>query len=251
MTSCSILSRLSSFLSRLISSCLSLLLLLLLSPLAGSRGSGPPSSHHWLSTHLCGTASWAHELSPATPKTSSHFQNERSRWSYFKLTTKTTWICAPRSSRCGLTVSHMTVTVMLLPTTLLNEYCNTSISLHRVHSQWPTYSYIHVMLSSEKMCIADVNVFTCVTHKCFSWGTLRWKQMYFFQDKNYILLSCLHTKSSGTQTSSSCVHGLLKFAHSPPPSYCARSVSAQLYPVSHLRQFWGRKPRQSCWGFIG
>lgn len=57
MTTCSVLSRLSSFLSHLISSCLSLLLLLLLSPLAGSRGSGPPSSHHWLSTHLCGTAS--------------------------------------------------------------------------------------------------------------------------------------------------------------------------------------------------
>lgn len=190
MTSCSILSRLSSFLSRLISSCLSLLLLLLLSPLAGSRGSGPPSSHHWLSTHLCGTASWAHELSPATPKTSSHFQNERSRWSYFKLTTKTTWICAPCSSHCGLTVSHMTVTVMLLPTTLLNEYCNTSKSLQRVHSQWPTYSYIHVMLSSEKMRIADVNVFTCVTHKCFSWGTLRWKQMYFFF-KTKTIFCCL------------------------------------------------------------
>lgn len=45
-----------------VSSCLSLLLLLL-SPLAGSRGSGPPSSHHWLSTHLCGTASWAYVLS--------------------------------------------------------------------------------------------------------------------------------------------------------------------------------------------
>lgn len=47
------------------SSCLSLLLLLL-SPLAGSRGSGPPSSLHWLSTHLCGTASWAYELLPAS-----------------------------------------------------------------------------------------------------------------------------------------------------------------------------------------
>lgn len=68
VTTCSVLSRLSSFLSHLIFSCLSLLLLLLLSPLAGSRGSGPPSSHHWLSTHLCGTASWAHELSPASSK---------------------------------------------------------------------------------------------------------------------------------------------------------------------------------------
>lgn len=48
------------------SSCLSLLLLLL-SPLAGSRGSGPPSSHHWLSTHLCGTTSRAYELTPPIP----------------------------------------------------------------------------------------------------------------------------------------------------------------------------------------
>lgn len=82
----------------LISSCLSLLLLLLLSPLAGSRGSGPPSSHHWLSTHLCGTASWAHEL----PSASSRKKNKKQKLArsfrvtvavgviFFQLTTKTT-----------------------------------------------------------------------------------------------------------------------------------------------------------------
>lgn len=51
------------------SPCCPSLLLLLLSPLAGSRGSGPTSSHHWLWTHLCGTASRAYTalLRPCFP----------------------------------------------------------------------------------------------------------------------------------------------------------------------------------------
>lgn len=105
-TTGSVLSRLSPSLSHLLfSSCLSLLLLLL-SPLAGSRGSGPPSSHHWLSTHLCGTASRAYELTSRPRSLPASFPRPpHPFWScldvlffLFQLTTKT----------FSLTCSHTT-----------------------------------------------------------------------------------------------------------------------------------------------